>query len=458
VAATPVVRPHVGRTRGTVFVRRLRAIVLLAAGLLLAPRQSYADTVADKANARTLATEGIDLYNEGRYAEALDRLLRAQQLFDAPIHLLYVARAQTKLGQLVEATETYRRLIRVELSADTPTAVREAVESADAELDGVDARVAAVRIEVVPPVETGLTLRIDGQPVSSAVVGVDRPLNPGRHHFEADLPDGRHAATWVELSEGQRRVVRLEFDSAGGLRELAVPVAAEPDLPAPAPAPVSFFVGAGVGLLVPFGELRAGVPISDHAQAGAGLEIRAGLRFARYFGAKLFVDGGRLSAINSESEELGDAGSAASGEVKVDKTVSAQSVGLSLLVGSPARRLGGFGELGLVFQRLAIGRDHTSLAGTPLAPGCGPTSSQTVALTGAAFRLGGGATIPLSDVFELSPFAHGTFGRFTRSALDSECSEFGDPSGLGDDLPSDRRGTHVQVLIGIGGNFVFGRR
>jgi hypothetical protein len=456
MAATPVVRPHAGGRGRTVFVQRLRAIVLLAAGLLLAPRQSYADTVADKANARTLATEGIDLYNEGRYAEALDRLQRAQQLFDAPIHLLYVARAQTKLGQLVEATETYRRLIRVELSADTPAAVREAVESADAELDGVDARVAAVRIEVVPPVETGLTLRIDGQPVSSAVVGVDRPLNPGRHHFEADLPDGRHAATWVELSEGQRRVVRLELESAGAGREPAAKVAAEPA--PPAPAPVNFFVGAGVGLLVPFGELAAGVPISDHAQAGVGLEVRAGLRFARYFGAKLFVDGGRLSAINSKSDEFGDAGSAASGEVKVDKTVSTQSVGLSLLIGSPARGLGGFGELGLVFQRLAIGRDHTSLAGTPLDTGCGPTSSQTLALTGAAFRLGGGATIPLSDVFELSPFAHGTFGRFTRSALDSECSELRGPSDLGDDLPSDRRGTHAQVLIGIGGNFVFGQR
>ena len=334
--------------------------MLLAAGLLLAPRQSYADSVADKANARTLATEGIDLYNEGRYPEALDRLQRAQQLFDAPIHLLYMARAQTKLGQLVEATETYRRLIRVELSADTPTAVREAVESADAELDGVDARVAAVRIEVVPSAEPGLTLRIDDQPVSAAVVGVDRPLNPGRHRFEADLPDGRHAATWMELAEGQRRVVRLEFGAGGDARDVATPAAVVPAAPAvPPPAAVSFFAGAGLGLWLPFGELAAGVPVSDYVQAGVGLELRAGLRFARYFGAKLFVNGARLSATHPENEEFGAWGAAAGGQAEVDSAVSAQSLGLSLLVGSPARGLGGFGELGLVLQRLAIGRDLT---------------------------------------------------------------------------------------------------
>jgi hypothetical protein len=464
VPASPLVRPSAGGQHGTVFARRLRAIVLLAAVLLLAPRQSYADSVADKANARTLATEGIDLYNEGSYPEALDRLQRAQQLFDAPIHLLYMARAQAKLGQLVEATETYRRLIRVELSADTPAAVREAVESADAELDGVDARVAAVRIEVVPPAATGLTLRIDGQPVSAAVVGVDRPLNPGPHQIEAELPDGRQAATSLELSEGQRRLVRLEFGAASDVRDVRTPVLAEPAVAAvPAPAAVSFFAGAGVGLSLPFGELRAGVPISRYASAGVGLEVRAGLRFARYFGAKLFVDGALLSATSPKNEEFDTEGSAVGDQFEVELATSAQSIGLSLLVGSPARGLGGFGELGLVFQRLAIRRDFTQLAGSMPADGmpavaCGSSFSQTLALTGAAIRVGGGATIPLSDLLELTPFAHGTFGRFSQSALDSGCSGQAGPSGLGDDLPSDRRGTHAQVLIGIGGNFVFGQR
>jgi hypothetical protein len=219
---------------------------------------------------------------------------------------------------------------------------------------------------------------------------------------------------------------------------------------------VNFFVGAGVGLWLPFGELAAGTPISNHAQAGVGLEVRAGLRFARYFGAKLFIEGARLSASSPEDEEIVIAGSEASGQLQVDTTASAQSVGLSLLLGSPAGGVGGFGELGLVFQRLAIARD---LAGsTSLGGACDKKSSQTLALTGAGFRVGGGATIPLSALFELSPFAHGTFGRFTQSALDSECSVYRGPSGLGDDLPSDRRGTHAQVVIGIGGNFVFGRR
>ena len=74
---------------------RLRTALVVAC-LLVAPA-AFAQSAADKATARQLASEGIELYQKGSYAEALDKLERAEALFDAPVHLLYIARTQAKL-------------------------------------------------------------------------------------------------------------------------------------------------------------------------------------------------------------------------------------------------------------------------------------------------------------------------------------------------------------------------
>jgi hypothetical protein len=410
------------------------------------------DSVADKANARTLATEGIDLFNEGRYAEALDRLQRAQALFDAPIHLLYIARAQTKLGQLVEATETYRRLIRVELTADTPAAVREAVEAGDSELDGVDARLAMLRIEVVPAGERGLVLVIDGQTVSSAVVGVDRPLNPGHHRVQATVPDGRSAETSIELGEGSRASVRLELGPAPAApsTEAAVAVEASPKL--------AWFLGAGLGLALPVGKIARNpdVPMSDYASAGATLELYGGLRFARYLGAKLFVQASGYAASSPSEMDFGGfgAGAGASAQARVDPTARSQAFGLSVLVGSAPSRLGGYGELGLVLgERLALEQELTLSVDQ-----CGGKASRSLTMTGSALRIGGGAYIPMTRLFQLVPFLHGSFGRFTHASADADCNGLSAIEGLSGGLEDARRAVHGTIQLGIGGELLLGVR
>jgi len=67
-----------------------------AAATAVAPSEASStpssSAAADKATARLSAKQGIEMYRAQRYAEALERLQRAQQLFDAPVHLLYIAR------------------------------------------------------------------------------------------------------------------------------------------------------------------------------------------------------------------------------------------------------------------------------------------------------------------------------------------------------------------------------
>jgi hypothetical protein len=428
-------------------------LALLGCFLVSSPALAQDESASDKANARTLATEGIDLYTEGRYAEALDRLQRAQALFDAPIHLLYIARAQARLGKLIEATETYRRLIRVELRADTPAAVREAVEAADAELDGVDARLAALRIEVVPQGEPGLVLVIDGVQVSAAVVGVDRPLNPGHHRIQASVPDGRRAETSIDLGDGARASVRLELGPANAPSGRP----SRPRQPEVSRVPqFAWILGGDLGVSLPVGNVSRGVPMSDYLKSGVALGVHGGIRFAGFLGAKLFLDFGGYVVSEAPSVDFGSLSSDAGPDAvaKVDTTVTSQSLGFSLLAGSAPGRLGGYGELGLVIgQRLHISRDIKLDGGE-----CGDEVEQSLSLTGGALRAGGGAFIPVSPFFQLTPFVHGSFGRFTNAELDPGCEVLRGPSNLSGEIEGERRATHGLIVLGIGGEFVLGAR
>src|SRR5215471_15936936 len=147
---------------------RTASLVLLLGSLA---DSALAQTAADKATAREAATEGIRLYKSGKYADALDRLRRAQSLYDAPVHLLYIARAQDKLGQLVEASENYRLLDHYTLPAGAPAAWTSAVEDGRKELANLEPRIPKLRIVATPANLKDAAVEIDGAKVSSAVLG-----------------------------------------------------------------------------------------------------------------------------------------------------------------------------------------------------------------------------------------------------------------------------------------------
>src|SRR5512145_1200497 len=121
----------------------------VAATLLASP--ASAQTEEDRAAARSLATQGISAFNEGRHAEALDLFSRAETLLHAPPHVLYMARAAAKVGQLVRARELYLKLSREELAANAPPAFRDAQAEARDEAKAIEPRLASIVITVKAP-------------------------------------------------------------------------------------------------------------------------------------------------------------------------------------------------------------------------------------------------------------------------------------------------------------------
>ncbi len=412
---------------------------LLAALLILAASPCLAQTAADKATARKLAGEGIELYQAGKYSEALDKLERAEKLYDAPVHLLYIARTQAKLDKPVDAAETYRRLIRVKLEPDAPEAFREAVDDAKKELPEVEAVVPTLRVEVTPAKAPDLQLRIDGQDVSSAVVGVDRPLNPGEHVIEARALGFLPNEQKINVASAEHKTLTIALTHAPDAGADTSAGAADAEKPAETAAEsgekkLGVFVGLRLLGAIPAGNANSNVPMSDLMEAGGGAELYGGLRFARYFAGKLYIDG---------------FGMRKGSQTAADTQVSGVEAGIGGQIGTPPHQLGGFGEIGVGFvQSFQLRND------VPGSPGCVLEGTWS---GGPSFRIGGGAVIPLSKYFQLTPFMVANFAQFNHINLKSVCEGPMMPDlSIDQDIPAEERSGHQLFLLGVGVDWLIG--
>ena len=89
---------------------------------------------------------------------------------------------------------------------------------------------------VVEPREAKANVTVGGSPVSSALIGVERPTDPGKHEVVATAPGYSEARTAVELAEGARQAVTLKLTLDPNAPVVTPPVTEAPVAPA-TPAP-----------------------------------------------------------------------------------------------------------------------------------------------------------------------------------------------------------------------------
>jgi hypothetical protein len=428
-----------------------------------------AESAADKAAAREAATQGIQLFKNGNYPEALDKLKRAQLLYDAPVHLLYMARTEEKLGQLVEASEHYRQLDHYNLPPNPPEAWSAAVEDGRKELTALDPRVPKLRI-MTEPQTSDATLRIDGADVSSAALGIPRPINPGKHHVELATPGHAPVIADVDVAEGTSRdvVFRVQAGATEATSTVVATTATEkpaetgalkPQEPASDGPFVGFMGGLRLGLAVPTGTLfqlpgitltsgrtiaSREIAASDYFQAGGTFGFHAGVRLGKYFTPLFFLD---LSVLgHQDTSPYSQAGA----KEEID-SAQAGSFGIGVRIGTPPGKLGGFGEfdIGLIdAMNVKLNRDIL-----------GTKTTCKVEARGASLRFGGGATIPLASWLQLTPMATFSLGRFsTLDATGCNLTANGDGFPKGGDISSGDQRNHGMIFVGVGGDVVVGGR
>ena len=198
--------------------------MVLTSVLGLAAPSAFAQTDEERAGARSMAQQGAEAFQQERWQDAVDLFSRAQSLVEAPPHLLYIARAQEKLGKLVEAQEAYIKVTRSQLAADAPPAFRDAQLSAAEELAALKPRVPQVTVLVKGEGAELAEVQVDGNPIPSAFIGVQRPTDPGERVYTAKSPTGNAEPMTISLAEGVIETVELNLVPS----VTAAPVAAAP--------------------------------------------------------------------------------------------------------------------------------------------------------------------------------------------------------------------------------------
>jgi hypothetical protein len=161
--------------------------------------------------ARALADAGYELYTQEDWAGAYDRFENAEDIFHAPPHVLYMARAKAKLGELLAARDLYARLADEKLGADAPPAFHDAKRDAQKELDALARTIPTLTVDVEAPAEASVRLTIDGRPAApgSAVL-----LDPGKHTVAAEIEGAPREQREVTLEAGAAERVAIVFASS----------------------------------------------------------------------------------------------------------------------------------------------------------------------------------------------------------------------------------------------------
>ncbi|WP_438017615.1 tetratricopeptide repeat protein [Sorangium sp. So ce315] len=209
---------------------RSRALgtALIALALALAAPARAADVDPATVNAaRALAEEGLALYDRGEYEAALDKLGRADELIQAPTIGLYAARCLEQLGRLIEASERYLQVSRMQLDASASDVFKAAVADAEKAYNDLKPRIPKLAVAVRGAPEREVQITIDGKPVPPALVGVSRPVDPGKHVVEGAWA-GRVVRQEITLSERNETAVALEFPAAPPKPPAIVPRRAGP--------------------------------------------------------------------------------------------------------------------------------------------------------------------------------------------------------------------------------------
>jgi hypothetical protein len=262
----------------TPFVARFAPCLALGLSLLVfsAPVGAQPEpSDVDRATARALAREGYEAQQRRQYALAADRFERADALVHAPTLLLGLARAQQGLGELVEAQETYQRLMREPLPSDAPPAFVKAIEEAKREAPPVATRLAWVTLVVRGPSVKGPTaarVTVDAVSVPPAAIGVRRACNPGTHVARAFAPGFRSAEHSFAVSEGGAETIVLDLPPQAAAPSFARPEA----VPEPATKPASSWhttagivaLSAGAAGLIVAG-VTGGLALGQHASLSA---------------------------------------------------------------------------------------------------------------------------------------------------------------------------------------------
>src|SRR6478609_10866359 len=193
-------------TRGRIFGALCAALVAMLSSV------GHADEAAENiAAARTLGIQGVQLADAGKCPEAIEKLTRAEALHHAPTILGRLGECQVNVGEVVTGTENLNMVVREVLPASAPKVFHDAQERAQKVLDKAMPKIAHLVIRV-NPADVKASVAVAGKSVPSALLGAERPTDPGTHQVTATAEGYKPVSAVVTLAEGGHQEVTLQLE------------------------------------------------------------------------------------------------------------------------------------------------------------------------------------------------------------------------------------------------------
>ena len=203
------------------------ALTIPFAVLLASPSASAQPVdAATKSAARSVAEDALKLYDKGDYAGAYEKANRANDLVHAPTMALLTGRCLEKLGRWVEASEKYLEAANGTLEPNASAAQKSAQTEATKARSALLPRIPAVEFALDPPAPDA-QVTLDGKSVPAAMVGIKRPIDPGKHNV-AVARGGESATQDFTLKEADSVRVILKAPKAAGAAYYPPPPGAQP--------------------------------------------------------------------------------------------------------------------------------------------------------------------------------------------------------------------------------------
>lgn len=196
-----------------------------------APPPPSAPSAAELAAARQLFTDAIRATDEGRWRDALEAFRRVAKVIVSPQVRYQIGLCHEKLGEPVEALNSFELAIQEGEARRAPDVVKESRAHADA----IRRKIAHLVLRV-PADAAGVTITLDGRPINAALAGTSMPVNPGdlKIAVRAENYAGAFEVT-LSVAPGESRTVDATLGTKKSA-EPAPPVAPPPVAPLSRPA------------------------------------------------------------------------------------------------------------------------------------------------------------------------------------------------------------------------------
>jgi hypothetical protein len=185
--------------------------LLTVSALGLWGRSAWALSDSDKEAVRALSNQAAQEFNQNQFEAARGKFLSAYLIARVPRLAVWEARAEEKLGHLVAAYEMYRQALSLQPNELWQGDLQQqAQRDAQQELDALLPRMPRVTIAVEGATPEAVAVNIDDVAVPSALVGLERLIDPGQHTIAGKRGDDLVSET-VQIAERDKKHVVLRF-------------------------------------------------------------------------------------------------------------------------------------------------------------------------------------------------------------------------------------------------------